>query len=65
MINGNIYKESVRYFQNASDILKNKAKKEGRYYQDAKYVRSWMNFFPDFLCTLLKMVNQNIPCSMH
>lgn len=39
MVNGNIYKEITRYFQNAADILKNKAIKEGRYYRDPKYVR--------------------------
>ncbi len=33
------YKESLRYLENAFDILKTKAKKEGNYYQDAKYVR--------------------------
>jgi|ERR1019366_1170130 hypothetical protein len=33
------YKESLRYLENALDILKTKAKKEGNYYQDAKYVR--------------------------
>ena len=33
------YNEALRYISNAKDTLK-KAKKEGRYYEDAKYVKS-------------------------
>lgn len=33
------YRESLRYLQNASEILSTKAGKEGKYYQDGKYVR--------------------------
>lgn len=33
------YKEAVRYIENASDILRTKAGKDGKYYNDAKYVR--------------------------
>lgn len=39
MINGNTYQEAGRYLKNATDILRGKAKKEGRYYRDVKYVR--------------------------
>ena len=31
--------EAERYLQNAKEILTEKAKKEGNYYQDSKYVR--------------------------
>lgn len=33
------YREAVRYLQNANDLLKTKARKKDRYYQDAKYVK--------------------------
>jgi uncharacterized protein (UPF0332 family) len=33
------FREAVRYLENASDILRVKAKKKDRYYQDEKYVR--------------------------
>ncbi|MBY0434829.1 MAG: DUF5618 family protein [Cyclobacteriaceae bacterium] len=33
------YREALRYFENAEDILKSKARKKDRYYQDPKYVR--------------------------
>jgi len=39
MTTDNSYSEASRYIDNAADILKTKAKKEGRYYNDAKYVR--------------------------
>jgi Domain of unknown function (DUF5618) len=32
------YKEAIRYLENASEMLRTKANKEGRYYQDQKYV---------------------------
>ncbi len=33
------YREAVRYMENAVEILKTKAKKKDRYYEDVKYVR--------------------------
>jgi Domain of unknown function (DUF5618) len=33
------YTEALRYIQNAAEILSTKAKKDGNYYQDDKYVR--------------------------
>jgi Domain of unknown function (DUF5618) len=33
------YREAIRYMQNAVDILKTKARKKDRYYEDQKYVR--------------------------
>ena len=33
------FREAVRYMANASEILRTKAKKKDRYYQDEKYVR--------------------------
>ncbi len=33
------YREAVRYMENAVDILKTKARKKDRYYEDLKYVR--------------------------
>ena len=33
------YREAVRYIENAVEILKTKAKKKDRYYEDVKYVR--------------------------
>lgn len=33
------FREAVRYMDNASDILRTKAKKKDRYYGDEKYVR--------------------------
>ena len=33
------FREAVRYLENASDILRTKANKKDRYYQDEKYVR--------------------------
>lgn len=33
------YREAVRYMENAIDILKTKARKKDRYYEDEKYVR--------------------------
>lgn len=33
------YREALRYMQNAVDILKTKARKKDRYYEDQKYVR--------------------------
>jgi hypothetical protein len=33
------YREAARYIENATDILKSKANKEGGYYQDIKYVK--------------------------
>jgi hypothetical protein len=33
------YREAVRYMANAVDILKTKARKKDRYYEDEKYVR--------------------------
>ncbi len=33
------YSEALRYFQNANDILRSKANKHGRFYEDVKYVR--------------------------
>jgi hypothetical protein len=38
-----IYRESMRYIENAKDILSTKAKKTGNYYEDAKYVRMASN----------------------
>ncbi|MBY0433551.1 MAG: DUF5618 family protein [Cyclobacteriaceae bacterium] len=35
----NRYREAVRYLVNAQDILRTKAKKQNRYYEDEKYVR--------------------------
>ena len=35
----NNYNEAIRYLENAVSILKTKAKKEDKYYTDAKYVR--------------------------
>ncbi len=37
------YKESYRYLENAKEILRTKAKKEGKFYDDAKYVRMACN----------------------
>ncbi len=34
------FREAVRYMENASDILRRKAKKKNRYYEDEKHVRS-------------------------
>lgn len=33
------FREAVRYMENASDILRTKARKKDRYYEDGKYVR--------------------------
>ena len=33
------FREAVRYMDNATDILRTKAKKKDRYYQDEKHVR--------------------------
>ncbi|MFM9839594.1 MAG: DUF5618 family protein [Cyclobacteriaceae bacterium] len=33
------YREAIRYMENAVDILKTKARKKDRYYEDQKYVR--------------------------
>lgn len=33
------YREAVRYLNNATEILRTKANKSGKYYEDAKYVR--------------------------
>lgn len=33
------YREAVRYMENASEILRTKAKKDDGYYQDRKYVK--------------------------
>ena len=33
------YREAIRYMENAVDILKTKAHKKDRYYEDQKYVR--------------------------
>ena len=33
------FREAVRYMANASDILRTKARKKDRYYEDEKYVR--------------------------
>ena len=33
------YREAVRYIENASEILRTKAGKSGKYYEDAKYVK--------------------------
>jgi len=38
-----IYKESMRYIDNAKDILSTKAGKHGDYYSDQKYVRMASN----------------------
>lgn len=35
----NRYREAVRYIHNASEILRTKANKKDKYYQDNKYVR--------------------------
>jgi uncharacterized protein (UPF0332 family) len=35
----NRYREAVRYISNASEILRTKAQKKDKYYQDDKYVR--------------------------
>jgi hypothetical protein len=35
----NRYREALRYFDNAREILRTKAKKKDRYYEDGKYVR--------------------------
>ena len=35
----NRYREALRYFENAQEILRSKAKKKDRYYEDGKYVR--------------------------
>ena len=37
------YKEAYRYLDNATEILQNKAKKSGKFYDDAKYVRMACN----------------------
>ena len=37
------YKEAYRYLDNAKEILRTKAKKEGKFYDDAKYVRMACN----------------------
>ena len=37
------YKEAYRYLDNAKEILKTKAKKDGNFYDDAKYVRMACN----------------------
>jgi hypothetical protein len=33
------YREAVRYLQNATELLRTKARKKDKYYQDEKYVR--------------------------
>ena len=33
------YREAVRYIENALEILRTKAKKKDRYYEDVKYVK--------------------------
>ena len=33
------YREALRYFENAREILSSKARKKDRYYEDGKYVR--------------------------
>jgi Domain of unknown function (DUF5618) len=33
------YREAIRYMQNATEIVRTKAEKEDKYYQDAKYVK--------------------------
>ena len=33
------YREAVRYMNNATELLQSKANKNGKYYNDAKYVR--------------------------
>ena len=33
------YREALRYFENAREILRSKARKKDRYYEDGKYVR--------------------------
>ena len=38
-INTDIYSESMRYIENAKEILSTKAGKVGKYYSDSKYVR--------------------------
>ena len=35
----NRYREAVRYIENAADILRTKANKNGKYYEDGRYVR--------------------------
>ena len=35
----NRYREALRYFENANEILRTKARKKDRYYEDGKYVR--------------------------
>ena len=35
----NRYREALRYFKNANEILRTKARKKDRYYEDGKYVR--------------------------
>ncbi len=37
------YTEAYRYLDNAKEILRTKAKKEGKFYDDAKYVRMACN----------------------
>ncbi len=37
------YKEAYRYIDNAKEILRTKAKKKGKFYDDAKYVRMACN----------------------
>ncbi len=37
------YKEAYRYLDNANEILRTKAKKEGKFYNDPKYVRMACN----------------------
>jgi len=38
-----VYKESMRYIENAKEILSTKAGKDGKYYSDPKYVRMACN----------------------
>jgi len=38
-----VYKESMRYIENAREILSTKAGKDGKYYSDPKYVRMACN----------------------
>ncbi len=37
------YKEAYRYLENAKEILRTKAKKDGKFYDDAKCVRMACN----------------------
>ena len=49
----NRYREALRYFENANKILRSKASKKDRYYEDGKYARmAWSTAYSGVLKAL-------------